>query len=170
MCRYSRWLPSDSAPDSWPRSPSLLGLERAFFLRTEPRARRSRQARIMWARSCWSRWKFSLRETGLNTSSCQLYPSFRDASRWRNLSRRGRRWQFVVLSVLTRQPVGCLCAFALKKRTFTVVCSHRMYLMQGSPLYLQIGFPPDLILKLAVGPLQDVYSRLTHMDPQGCRL
>lgn len=67
MCRYSRWLPSDSTSDSWPFSSSLLRLERGFFfLRTEPRVRRSRHARIMWARSCWSRWKFSLQETHLN--------------------------------------------------------------------------------------------------------
>lgn len=37
-------------------------------------------------------------------------------------------------------------------------------------LYLQIRFSSDLILKLAACPLQDIYSRLTDVDPQGCRM
>ena len=34
-------------------------------------------------------------------------------------------------------------------------------------LYLQIRLSSDLILKLAVRPLQDIYSRLADVDPQG---
>lgn len=138
MCRYSRWLPSDSTSDSWPFSSSLLRLERGFFLRTEPRVRRSRHARIMWARSCWSRWKFSLQETHLNACPINVSqlppPRFRcgicNVSRRRNPLRRRWRWQFVVFSLLTCQPVGCLCALALKRHTFTVFCIHRSYSVQ----------------------------------------
>lgn len=59
-CRYSTWLLSDSTPDSPSFSSSSLWLE-SVLLRTEPTERRSRHDRIIWARSCWSRWKFSLR-------------------------------------------------------------------------------------------------------------
>lgn len=59
-CRYSGWLLSDSTPDSLSFSSSSLWLE-SVLLRTELWERRSRHDRIIWARSCWSRWKFSLR-------------------------------------------------------------------------------------------------------------
>lgn len=121
MCRYSRWLPSDSASDSWPLSSSLLRPARSFFLRTEPRARRSKQARIMWARSCWSRWKFSLWDMGLLVFGlywearlrisgsltswaawgvCSLLPSHLSTSRW------------------------SLCLCPQETQTFTALCTH----------------------------------------------
>lgn len=37
-------------------------------------------------------------------------------------------------------------------------------------LYLQIRLSSDLVLKLAVCPLQDIYSRLTDVDLQGWRI
>ena len=63
-CRYSGGPPSDSTSDTRSSSSSLLWLESGFLLRTEPRRRRSRHASIIWARSCWSRWKFSLEKRG----------------------------------------------------------------------------------------------------------
>lgn len=58
-CRYSGWLLSDS--DSWCTSSPLFPYV-VVVLRTDPRERRSRHARMVWARSCCRRWKFSLQK------------------------------------------------------------------------------------------------------------
>lgn len=104
-------------------------------------------------------------------------------------SRCGWSREVVVFARLTCQPVGCLCAFALGKHThsyhFASLSGNAVQSLQCSwvllwltcskvtevaHLYLQKGFSSDLILKLAVCPLQYMYSRLTDVDPEGWRV
>lgn len=48
-----------------------------------------------------------------------------------------------------------------------IFATHLMDLVETD---LQIRFSSHLVLKLAVCPLQDIYSGLTDMDPQSWRI
>lgn len=103
-------------------------------------------------------------------------------SRWRVCLRCGWSWEVVGFAHLACQPVGRLCSFALGKNThlyhFASPCGSAAQLIcvtwskfsEEAHLYLQIRLSSDLVLELAVCPLQDIYSRLTDVDPQGWRI
>lgn len=116
----------------------------------------------------------------MNTPPCQLYPSspqfYVCNLKCEQMEESLTSWvALAVCSLLpsrlsTSRLSPCICPE--ETHIYSVLHSQDIFhpATEGPPVYLQVGFSSDLVLEHAVRPLQDVDSRLTHVDPQGCGL